>query len=236
MAHIIRRMPLSEEVLRDIYFSDQSMYPAPLTYDRLQSWVKVCPELALSYVAPTKDKDATEPPIVIGAAIVLPVQGKYWRDLVVGKIKEIEIDAATMLTIQTGEEVGLHIFHIEKFDSWQQLGEGFDGKLRPFAEYVTADMGEIVLQRGWKVLGFSALTATSAGQKCCTRMNYKPSGYQEIFVQTAKSGGKIEMYCMFPGESGPMLEEGDEVINRSDMMVRFGDPAGAVGVNGSTAG
>ena len=54
-------------------------------------------------------------------------------------------------------------------------------------------------------------------------MNYKPSGYQEIFVQTAKSGGKIEMYFIFPGESGPSqeLEEGDEIINKSDMMVRY---------------
>jgi hypothetical protein len=146
-------MPLSEEVLREIYSSDQSMYPAPLTYDRLQSWVKTCPELALSYCPPTKD--TTKPPTVVGAAIVIPVRGKYWRDLVVGKLKEIEIDAATMISTQAGEEVGMHIFHIEKFDTWQQLGDGYDGKLRPFAEYVTADMSEIVEERGWNVLGYS---------------------------------------------------------------------------------
>src|SRR5436190_17914297 len=120
MIHI-RHMPLSEEVLHEIYSSDQSMYPAPLTYDRLQSWVTTCPELALSYGAPIKN--TAESPTVVGAAIVLPVRGKYWRDLIVGKVKETEIDAATMLSNQAGEEVGMHIFHIEKFDTWQQLGD-----------------------------------------------------------------------------------------------------------------
>lgn len=153
MAQGIQSMPMSDEVLHEIYSSDQSMYPAPLTYDRLQSWVETCPKLSLSYGAPLKD--TADPLTVVGAAIVLPIRDKYWRDLIVGKVKETGIDAATMLSTQPGEEVGMHIFHIEKFDTWQQIGEGYDGRLRPFAEYVTADMGKIVKEYGWKVLGYS---------------------------------------------------------------------------------
>lgn len=54
-------------------------------------------------------------------------------------------------------------------------------------------------------------------------MNYKPSGYREIFAQTAKSGGKIEMFCVYPGESGPSqeLDEADEIVTQSEMMIRY---------------
>lgn len=152
MTHILRRKPLSDQELHDIYASDQTMYPAPLPYERLQSWVTACPDLSLSYSTPLKD---TQSLLVVGVAIVLPVRAQYWRDLVVGKLKEIDVDAMTMLSDQAGVELGLHIFHIEKFDSWQQLGDGYDSKLRPFAEYVTADMAKMIEVRGWKVLGFS---------------------------------------------------------------------------------
>src|SRR2546421_2414628 len=109
MAHLmLKRMPMSDEVLREIYSSDQSMYPAPLTYDRLQSWVKTSPQLSLSYGAPLGD--AVDSLATVGAVITLPIRGKYWRDLLVGKVKEVEIDAATMLSTQSGEEVGLQVF------------------------------------------------------------------------------------------------------------------------------
>jgi hypothetical protein len=54
-------------------------------------------------------------------------------------------------------------------------------------------------------------------------MGYKPSGYQEIFVKRSRSGGKIDMISRFPGSSDPTLEleEGDEVVNKSEMMVRY---------------
>ncbi|KAI9763726.1 MAG: hypothetical protein M1840_009123 [Geoglossum simile] len=152
MAHLIRRVPLSDNVLREIYSSDQSMYPAPLSYARLQSWVKACPELSLSYSAPSGDAPAA----TIGTAIVLPLQGKHWRDLVEGKLKEIEIDATTMLTTQAGAEVGLHVFHIEKPDSWPRLGDNSDNNNPgPFAEYVMATVGQISQAHGWNVLGYS---------------------------------------------------------------------------------
>jgi hypothetical protein len=61
-----------------------------------------------------------------------------------------------------------------------------------------------------------------AGQKCCTRMDFKPTGYEEIFAFTAKSGGNIEMFYVFPGQTDPQnpLEAGDEFVNKSLMMVR----------------
>jgi hypothetical protein len=156
MSTLVCRKPLSDELLSMIYSSDQSMYPAPLSYERLQSWVRACPELALGYAAtPQASSTAEENEVIVGAAIVLPVHGQYWRDLAIGNLKEIHLDADTMLSRRLFDEVGLHIFHIEKFDAWRQLGDGYDAKLRPFAEYVEADMSATIREMSWSVLGFS---------------------------------------------------------------------------------
>jgi hypothetical protein len=62
-----------------------------------------------------------------------------------------------------------------------------------------------------------------AGQKFCMRMDFKPTGYKEIFALTAKSGGNIEMYYVYPGQTDLQkpLKAGDEFVNSSSMMVRY---------------
>jgi hypothetical protein len=54
-------------------------------------------------------------------------------------------------------------------------------------------------------------------------MEFKPSGYEEIFAYTAKSGGKIEMFFLYPGQSepSPLLQPKDEFVGKAEMMVRF---------------
>lgn len=72
----------------------------------------------------------------MGVIIVLPLVKKYWEDLLVGKIKEVDIDAGEMfagvdgggggsstkmeseMQLQAPVEVGLHVFHIERFTAW----------------------------------------------------------------------------------------------------------------------
>jgi len=217
----IKRMGVNRDLIQEIHSSDQSIYPAPLTYERLKSWVESCPELSISYKFSVGESDEDQP--LAGVVIVLPVKGEYWRDILVGKLKETDIHPDTFVRDADVEtEVGLHIFHIEKFDAWNEEIGKFDG-LRPFAEFALQDAKEIVENKGWKILGYSALTATAAGQKCCKRMDFKPTGYEEIFAYTAKSGGNIEMFFLFPGQSqpDPPLQPDDEFVSKAEMMVRF---------------
>ncbi|KAH7636128.1 hypothetical protein B0T09DRAFT_33348 [Sordaria sp. MPI-SDFR-AT-0083] len=189
---------ISDDLLRTIYASDQEMYPAPLTYERLQSWRDACPVLSICFTA--SDDDSEQP---VGIIIVLPLAKKYWEDLLVGKIKEVDIDAEEMFVdagrrdlqqLQAPVEVGLHVFHIERFAAWDAeeslTVRGYeDGKMR-FAdmaleevqrrvEAFNAEVGE--RKRRWDVLGFSALTATPAGKKTFARLGFVPTGYNEIF-------------------------------------------------------
>ena len=161
-----------------------------MTYERLQSWRDACPELSICF-------NANGPEHPVGVIIVLPLLKKYWEDLLVGKIKEIDIDAEEMFVDAGGErkqqqqqqqqhlqppvEVGLHVFHIERFAAWAAEDASTKTGARPAAVTVRgcedgkmrfADMALEEVQRRvealdaeateagrgrrrWDVLGFS---------------------------------------------------------------------------------
>ncbi|KAH8882618.1 hypothetical protein GQ53DRAFT_615455, partial [Thozetella sp. PMI_491] len=169
----IHRAAISDGVLKAIYASDQDMYPAPLTYQRLKSWVDACPELSICFEA-----EGGGGRVPIGAVIVLPLVRSCWEDLLVGKIKEVEIDPLTMFAGADETEVGLHLFHIERFEAFKS-----SGRLVRFAEFAMDEARDVALGKGhWNVLGHSALTATAAGSAMCKRMGFLPTGYEELFV------------------------------------------------------
>lgn len=129
---IYKTRPLTEAQLRTVYASDQEMYPAPLTFGRLRSWVDAAPEFSIAFYLPTEDHTAApvddKASVPVGIVIVLPLLRKHWEDLLVGKVKEIEIDPSTMFPTQSTSkegiedengtvEVGLHVFHIEKIST-----------------------------------------------------------------------------------------------------------------------
>lgn len=147
-----------------------------MTYERLQSWRDACPELSICFS--TSDDESAEP---VGVIIVLPLLKKYWEDLLVGKIKEVDVDAEEMFArgeLQAPAGVGLHVFHIERFAAWdaedalKKTGVRpaavtvrcceDDGKMR-FADIALEEVrrrvepanAEAGNRRRWDVLGFS---------------------------------------------------------------------------------
>ncbi|KAK3386576.1 hypothetical protein B0H63DRAFT_468019 [Podospora didyma] len=143
MIEVISTSPLDEQMLRSVYASDQEMYPvAALSLDRLRSWVDACPDLSICFFpapTPTSAEDdinnsyTNEPSsaltaVTVGVIIALPLRRAYWEDLLVGKVKEPEIDPAVMFPGSSStkerekedddneeeEEVGVHVFHIER--------------------------------------------------------------------------------------------------------------------------
>jgi len=111
--------PVSDAQLRTIYASDQEMYPAPLSFDRLRSWVDACPDFSIAFY---ENGDATteSEAVASGVIIVVPLLRTYWEDLLVGTVKEIDIDPVMFPPTGReghgdGVEVGLHVFHVERF-------------------------------------------------------------------------------------------------------------------------
>lgn len=141
----IQRTPISDEVLRRIFESDQDMYPAPLTYERLKSWVDGCQELCICFQRVLEEGPEVRP---MGAIIVLPLLKRHWEDVLVGKLKETDIEPV-MFAGEGYVDVGLHVFHVERFDA-ETRGTGF-------AETTLGVIGSIVGQKDRNVLGYSGM-------------------------------------------------------------------------------
>lgn len=160
----LKRTPIPDTILKRIYDSDQEMYPAPLTYERLKSWIDGCPELSICFETIPGEGTNTVP---VGAVIVLPVVKMYWDDLVLGRLKETDIDAATMFPGGGGEvDVGLHVFHIERFDAGTRIT-----KVRNFAQVALESVRDIVRKRAWNVIGHSGMSTHASPARLCPRAN-----------------------------------------------------------------
>lgn len=152
----LQRAPINEDMLRGIYASDQNMYPAPFAFERLHSWVTACPELSICFTTTAKDNGEGDDaaPVPVGVVVVLPLQKKYWDALIVGKVKEFDIAAAMFASEESGDEdVGLHVFHIERFDSGRPLGSRLPG----FAPTALEEVRELAMGKRWNVLGYSGI-------------------------------------------------------------------------------
>ncbi|KAK3360957.1 hypothetical protein B0T24DRAFT_539853 [Lasiosphaeria ovina] len=258
--------PIGDSALEAIFASDQDMYPvAALSFQRFRSWVSAWPELSICFSAPAAHPPATSgsPQLPLaGVIVVLPLRRAHWEDLLVGRIKEADIDAETMfparlgagvgdnsphLVEEGGEEVGVHVFHIERFAALPEGGHvstaatGMGATKKRFAEFALDQVARraAAIGRGarrWSIVGFSALTATPAGKKTFERVGFTSTGYREILFsrsnakptendREAPSSREIEMLCLYPGERTgerpvDMVGKDCTIVSSSEMAVR----------------
>lgn len=122
-----------------------------------------------------------------GVVIVLPLKKKYWEDVLRGRVKEMDIDAGSMfpsgrdkyhdlrggdygLNIREGndgsgvEEVGLHVYHVERFHTSASAGGDEKGSRhwgahkKPFTEFALDEvLYRVESKTSWKVVGVSGL-------------------------------------------------------------------------------
>ncbi|KAK4133232.1 hypothetical protein BT67DRAFT_463174 [Trichocladium antarcticum] len=241
-------LPLPSPLLRAMHASDQAMYPAAPPYARLRTWVAACPALSVRFwdAAAGGGGGGAD----VGVIIVLPLRRACWEQLLCGAVKEGDVEVGGMFPSGAGrmgmeggegkgEEVGLHVYHVEKFavvsgESGRRRGLGGGGK--GFAEFALGEvMRRVEAGTGWRVVGLSALTATAAGKRTFERMGFKPTGYRELFVAKAAQGAhadasgtdnqQVEMVCLYPG--GETGEGGSEkgadgvVVSASEMTVKY---------------
>ncbi|GJC83274.1 hypothetical protein ColLi_06112 [Colletotrichum liriopes] len=166
--------PMTDDVLQDIFASDQDMYPAPLTWERLRSWTTAAPEVATCFYLPAEGSKGRCARTLVGAVIALPVLAPAWRDLLVGKVKETDVDAESMFA-RDGDphsEAGLHVFHVERFDVPRRVGGCADSRISR--------------------CGLSSLLQSArGGRSSAILMGFEPTGYEEFWVADARGGVEL---------------------------------------------
>ncbi|MBE3046228.1 hypothetical protein IMZ48_27565 [Candidatus Bathyarchaeota archaeon] len=145
----IQRTPISDDVLERVYVLGQGMCPTPFAYAQLKNWVEKCPEFCIEFQA-TLEGAAPTP---MGVVIMLPIVKTHWMDVIVGKIRENDVDATTMFARDPGAEVGLHIFYIERFDTVSRQ--------RNFGVLALNTARVIAEKKGWNLAGFSGMSSDS---------------------------------------------------------------------------
>ena len=181
-SHGVRQQRLSEHLLLQIYASDQDMYPAGLTYDRLKDWVEHSPELSISFEAPVGDGSSYVP---VGAIIVLPLIRPEWENLLGGTLKEPHIESKSMFPGEEKVDVGLHVFHIERFDTFHRLGVA--GR---FTEFALEKIQSAAAAKPWIVLGYSGMYGCAVAIK-------SPLRYRDLISHS------FDGYCTREGEFQP---------------------------------
>ena len=175
---------IDESLLRYTYDADQAIYPAPrLTYDRLRSWVDSCPEVcvvlrrrglgARDDSQPQVSSSSAVSPSVFGTIIVLPLLSEFWARLVAeeqtetvtkpggASLQEHDIDPRKMFPpsdCALGDEkaeVGLHVFHIERFPGFKM----WEGRRLGFTQLALEEIRGRVDSRfpSWTVMGYSGM-------------------------------------------------------------------------------
>jgi hypothetical protein len=165
---------IPDDVLRAVYASDQAMYPVPLCYTRLRAWVDACPDLSICFFRDSESGAAAA--AAVGVVIALPLQRPYWEDLLTGRLKEMDIDPGRMFPalrasqesggghvggeeVGEAEEIGLHVYHIERFDSGV-INIKEEGRVRSkgVAELALEEVERRArLRSGWRVVGMSGM-------------------------------------------------------------------------------
>ncbi|KXH62854.1 hypothetical protein CNYM01_03715 [Colletotrichum nymphaeae SA-01] len=220
-APALNQGPMTNEVLRGIFASDQDMYPAPLTWDRLRSWTAAAPELATCFYLSADAGENDDTQTLVGAVIALPILASAWRDLLAGEVKEVDVDAGTMFPRDGAEfpEVGLHVFHVERFDVPET-----QGKVRGFAETSMRAVVAAAERKGWSIIGYSALTATPEGRRCFEKMGFDATGYEEFWVDDGREGVQLVTITADTAPEKREVREAATVRGQARMLVKHLHP------------
>ncbi len=92
-----------------ILASDREVYPSPngLTLEALQTWYANYPEFGMVFA------DA-ETGAIAGSCVVVPLSKHGWEQLTQGHLSEAALGADTLFDANRDNEIGLHVYHIEK--------------------------------------------------------------------------------------------------------------------------
>lgn len=148
-------LPLDSFDLPNLLGADASLYPSPLTLVSLASWIVTAPYLSFKYLPALTSNSPC------GICVILPLLERHWEALIRGDLKEWDITPKHLWSPSnpsaTKENVGLHVWHIERFESWEPEWSGKGG----FGKYWWNDVDNAVkhmLQEGCSgIIGYSGM-------------------------------------------------------------------------------
>jgi hypothetical protein len=196
---------------------DKKVYPtdSPVTKEVIEQWYQNNPEFGFIFHEKEKIK---------GVCVGIPLNKNGWEKLISGNLLESELDSKTIFNNSRDSELGIHIYHLEKFnepkikiyeESLKQLSKIID-KLR-------------LKNPELKIIGFSGLAVTVQGISLLyNKLNCRERKFlndEHIF----KKQGKLKIFKINSlNELLEKLKEDYEYVNRCKMLVLYPDETSIV--------
>ena len=189
---------------------DKKVYPTdnPVTSKILDNWFVNNSEFGMIF---KNNKDKLE-----GMCIAIPLNKKGWNKLINGKLAEADLNSKTIFDNKRDKEIGLHIYHIEKFSNEKKFYEFSLKELNSILENLRKTNPKL------KIIGFSALCVTSQGiglfynKFNCRERNFINSEH------ILSKRGKLEIFdAKSKKELSEKLGNSYEYLNRCKMLVLF---------------
>lgn len=180
---------------------DSRVYPTdwPVTGDVLASWYQRNPEFGMMY------ED--------GVCIAIPLNRQGWEQLIGGVVEEYELGGSAVFDGQRDQELGIHVYHLEKF-----------GRGKGFYREVLADLGKLVgnlrtENSNLRVIGFSGLCVTSAGCGLfANKLNCREREYVSSEHVLKKDGKIVLVETESQRDLADKLKEGFAYSTRCKML------------------
>lgn len=189
---------------------DKKVYPTdnPVNPKILDNWYAKNPEFGLIF---EDNKGKLE-----GMCITIPLNKNGWNKLINGKLAEADLNSKTIFDNSRDKEIGLHIYHIEKFS---------DGK--DFYKNSLAGLNSVLESLGkqnpkLKIIGFSGLCVTASG---ISLFYNKFNCRERKFINSEHILKRNNHLEIFSADSQKQLYEklkrGYEYLNRCKMLVLY---------------
>jgi len=151
-----------------------------------------------------------------GMCITIPLNKTGWNKLINGKLAEADLDSKTIFDNSRDKEIGLHIYHIERFSDGKGFYKNSLNGLNSVLENLRKTNPKL------NIIGFSALCVTSQG----IGLFYNKFNCQERnFINTEnilKRNGKLEIFnATSQKQLSEKLRQNYEYLNRCKMFVLY---------------
>lgn len=189
---------------------DKKVYPtaSPVTKEIIAQWYQNNPEFG--FVFHKKNK-------INGMCVAIPLNKKGWKQLISGKLAESGLNSKTIFNNSKDKEIGIHIYHLEKFDKHKK--GLYLASLKEIQKLIIQLRKE---NPKLKIIGFSGLAVTSQGITLLyNKLNCRERGFINTEHILAKQG-KIEIFeTTSIKKLMEKLKQGYEYKNRCKMLVLY---------------
>lgn len=196
---------------------DKQIYPTetPVTLENIAKWYRNNPEFGLVYEEDGK---------VVGISIIIPLNAEGWKQIEEGKVFESELTDKMIFDASKDGELGIHMYHIEKFE------RNALAPIREFYKTVIRDLAVVVNElkkkhKKLKVIGFSGLAVTKEGIILCEdKLGCKERAYvcDEHILKKGNSKFVIKADKAHLKEIlEPKIKDGYSYLNRCKMLISY---------------